>query len=607
MNKDNVREGPLKRKKLRSIFEVRNILIEYLTISEVVNKALIITREKLRSQTAAIFLFSKDGLLKRVGIRGLDKRGRPISDKWFSPETHLVGDSFTGKVVVPRHNSNFGEPRASNYIEKDELDEQSWEAYTQKLGHLRSVISVPLNGQHRTFGALEVINKLDEHNNISPTGFSQDDVYWLSIIGINVASAISNLRRNNELETLSKISGLIVEPFTNESDLEDVFNFMARIMVAQITSYKVCIIRTATDDNTLETAGMAAAENVSWDNWNDKPLSPYEMIPGEVFATGEKEIITDIEERKIEFKNIDWITQNGLKSYVCLPLPVKNKRVGTLSLFTGFNHQFYESDINYLEDVASLIASFIESSRIIRELRMARVELSRRSEEMANVARGAGFDAATQKYTHRYKHDLQKVQGALIEIQSGGIRKGSRLLGQQIEWISRQVKQIQETFESTSFKRMDVNKVIQKSVRAFFLEMKEKNITNSQDYTDLPDIEANSEQIAEIVYNLISNAIKAIESAKRRNGHISISTDTTDIEGIEHIEICVQDNGTGIRNEIKDLIFKRNFSTREGGTGMGLFLAREILQSYGGKISFESTWGKGSKFLVHLPLRRLEF
>ena len=76
-------------------------------------------------------------------------------------------------------------------------------------------------------------------------------------------------------------------------------------------------------------------------------------------------------------------------------------------------------------------------------------------------------------------------------------------------------------------------------------------------------------------------------------------------DGIEYIQISIEDNGSGIPNEIKDEVFKKGFSTRksEGGTGMGLYVVSEILREHGGKIYYDSTVGKGTTFFVNIPLK----
>jgi signal transduction histidine kinase len=70
--------------------------------------------------------------------------------------------------------------------------------------------------------------------------------------------------------------------------------------------------------------------------------------------------------------------------------------------------------------------------------------------------------------------------------------------------------------------------------------------------------------------------------------------------------MIIQDNGDGIPSEIQDRIFEQGFTTRgrDGGTGMGLFVANEIITDYGGKISVDSKVGHGTIFKIYIPLKR---
>ena len=65
--------------------------------------------------------------------------------------------------------------------------------------------------------------------------------------------------------------------------------------------------------------------------------------------------------------------------------------------------------------------------------------------------------------------------------------------------------------------------------------------------------------------------------------------------------VSVKDNGRGIKEEDKKMIFLPNFTTKAGGSGVGLSLAYNIIQSAGGFITFESQEGEGTEFVVELP------
>ena len=81
------------------------------------------------------------------------------------------------------------------------------------------------------------------------------------------------------------------------------------------------------------------------------------------------------------------------------------------------------------------------------------------------------------------------------------------------------------------------------------------------------------------------------------DGKIDVSLQSTETSFI----ISVKDNGKGIKDEDKDRIFLPNFTTKSGGSGVGLSLTYNIVQAGGGTISFESQEREGTEFVIELP------
>jgi signal transduction histidine kinase len=164
-------------------------------------------------------------------------------------------------------------------------------------------------------------------------------------------------------------------------------------------------------------------------------------------------------------------------------------------------------------------------------------------------------------------------------------------------------KQFRE--DSSDSDVVNINKSI-KYVATLFVS-DEPDIELSANYDEeIPEIELSEAKIKDVIYNLVNNAIAAIKRAKRKKGQLSVATSIIPLNRIQYIEIIIQDNGDGIDNKIRDRIFEQGFTTRreEGGTGMGLFVANEIITDYGGKISVDSKVGQGTIFKVHIPLKR---
>jgi len=117
---------------------------------------------------------------------------------------------------------------------------------------------------------------------------------------------------------------------------------------------------------------------------------------------------------------------------------------------------------------------------------------------------------------------------------------------------------------------------------------------------DLPMITADPGQINQALVNLVVNAIQAMPEG----GTLTVETRVTETG----IGVVVEDTGTGIGEDITNQIFLPFFTTKDinEGTGLGLAVVHGIVTSHGGKITVKTEVGKGTQFLIHLPLTSSE-
>lgn len=144
---------------------------------------------------------------------------------------------------------------------------------------------------------------------------------------------------------------------------------------------------------------------------------------------------------------------------------------------------------------------------------------------------------------------------------------------------------------------IDVNALV-RDVETFAKpESSKKALTikiNLQDH--VPALQGDPIQIKQAILNVLLNAIENSSSSRS----ITLATETKD----GNVSIKVEDNGEGIQPSYRDHIFEPFFSTKEGGIGLGLPFALEIIRMHHGQISFISEVGRGSSFVISLPLRR---
>ena len=143
---------------------------------------------------------------------------------------------------------------------------------------------------------------------------------------------------------------------------------------------------------------------------------------------------------------------------------------------------------------------------------------------------------------------------------------------------------------------VDVNQLVDETVQLVRKEAQDKGIEVSVQTADgLKPIWADPNQIRQVLINLLSNATHATA----QGGRISIQVKPTD----RGVSIAVIDTGSGIPKENLAKIFEPFFSTKspDQGTGLGLFVTRQIVEKFGGSVTVDSRIGHGTQFTVQIP------
>lgn len=115
---------------------------------------------------------------------------------------------------------------------------------------------------------------------------------------------------------------------------------------------------------------------------------------------------------------------------------------------------------------------------------------------------------------------------------------------------------------------------------------------------DLPALVGVRDQLVQVVFNLVLNAIDATD----KGGHLDIAAARE--EGTGRVVLTVSDDGHGIDPPTLARLFRPYVTTKRHGTGLGLFVIRRIVEAHGGRVTVESAVGKGAAFRVELPVPR---
>ena len=116
---------------------------------------------------------------------------------------------------------------------------------------------------------------------------------------------------------------------------------------------------------------------------------------------------------------------------------------------------------------------------------------------------------------------------------------------------------------------------------------------------NLPSIQLDRNKISQVLINLVQNALQAMPEG----GQLTIRTLSRRRRTGEYVmELAVSDTGKGIDDHTRENIFVPFFTTKDDGTGLGLAISQRIVQAHGGEIDIRSRLGRGSTFIIRLPL-----
>jgi len=153
------------------------------------------------------------------------------------------------------------------------------------------------------------------------------------------------------------------------------------------------------------------------------------------------------------------------------------------------------------------------------------------------------------------------------------------------------------------FAPTDLAKILQESLVLLEREMQKYRVAVHCDFAAAPPVRAIGNQIQQVLLNLMTNARQAMPSGGELVLRIAHDAEAN------AVDLTVRDSGSGIPREQLSKIFDRFFSTKDGpddsgkgGTGVGLATCKDIVDAHQGRIRVESTVGKGTAFIIRLPV-----
>ena len=296
----------------------------------------------------------------------------------------------------------------------------------------------------------------------------------------------------------------------------------------------------------------------------------------------------------------------GIAAYAGVPLTVDGQRIGAFCVADHKPRRWSERDLAVLRDLASLVVVQIERDMARRALQQAldaQTLADRRKDEfLATLA-------------HELRNPIAPIRNAVHVLRH--VDATSPLANQSVGIIERQVRLMRRLVDDLldvnritrdalrlERRRVALDEVLDTAVESVRPQLDERGIVLEQQRPSQPVwLDADPVRLSQALINLLNNAAKFTA----RGGRVTLEATTRP----DALSIHVHDTGIGIEADSRDRIFElftqgtEGASLRHGGLGIGLSLARRLVEMHGGTLTVDSPGrGQGSTFSVRLPARQ---
>ncbi len=301
------------------------------------------------------------------------------------------------------------------------------------------------------------------------------------------------------------------------------------------------------------------------------------------------------------FRVVDRELSDDTRSLLAVPMLYKGEAIGVIESLNKANDDHYvEGDVSCLETLASQAAVVIQNKQLLNEAQKAyekAVELDRMKTDFIAIAShelrtplGLIIGHSTlldEGASKEQKEQIKVIQSSALRLKEiieefadeNNIKRGLSSLRNRRVGVALLIKQVVDTFQDLAN-----SKKIQLSI-----EVAEPTLT----------FEGDADKVGMALQNLVKNALVFTNES----GKVRVKAEQ--VPG--YVKFSIMDNGIGIPAGEQEKIFQRFYQVEKhltrthGGMGLGLAIAKEMIEMHGGKINVESIEGKGSKFMFFLP------
>ncbi|HLX11255.1 MAG TPA: ATP-binding protein, partial [Bacteroidota bacterium] len=456
-----------------------------------------------------------------------------------------------------------------------------------KLLGIKSYLIVPLKNGADVLGAMAFGSNHEGAYHDEDLNVSMIYSMFLTTALSNVATFEDAQKRVTQIELINQVAAQL----TKKLVLEELLSAAANAIQKSFNYFDVTIFLVSEDKTELVLEAHSG-------NFIDFLPHGYRLpfgsgVSGWVAARGERALVNDVtkDPRYLVY------SYHNTRSELAVPIKVENMVLGVLNVEDTKLSAFDETDCVVLETLCDQLGSAIKNARLYDEVRKANMKLTE-------------LDKMKSEFLGIVSHDFRSPLSSIILASKSMLRKESVQADKQVyeylKLISEQAARLNQLAEDTLsitkiesgqlnyyFKIVNVERLIQDAMS--MVRYSNRHALEYKVDQEAIFIKGDQPKLRQVVQNLINNAVKY----SPRGGKVNILVDD---HPPEEILVAISDEGIGIPPEQIEKLFQKFSRVDSGeardikGSGLGLWICKEIVQAHGGRIWIESESGKGSTF-----------